>query len=131
DQVWGGMGRDKIYLGKGDDIFHDEDQGGANGADLVKGGSGNDTFHDGGGNDEYHGDAGADLFVFSSGHGNDMIADFAPGQDHIQFTIPDLGFADLVFRDLGQDVQIDTSSGTITLLDLDPVDLGAADFLFA
>ncbi|MEP2659207.1 MAG: hypothetical protein ABJH07_26125, partial [Sedimentitalea sp.] len=91
----------------------------------------NDIIYDGGGNDEYHGDAGADLFVFSSGHGYDVIADFVSGQDHIRFTMPNLNFDDLVFRDMEQDVQIDTGSGTITLYDLEPMDLGATDFLFA
>ncbi|MGB0913668.1 MAG: calcium-binding protein, partial [Phaeobacter italicus] len=130
DQVWGGLGRDQVYLGKGDDVFHDNAQNDANGADQVWGGDGDDIFRDGGGNDVYHGGAGEDLFVFSSGHGSDTIADFTSGQDRIRFTIPDLDFADLVFLDLGQDVQIDTGSGTLTLLEMDPTDLGAADFLF-
>ncbi|MBK0329373.1 hypothetical protein I5535_19025, partial [Rhodobacteraceae bacterium F11138] len=119
-----------VYLGNGNDIFHDNGQGGEHGADLVKGGNGNDTFHDGGGNDLYYGEAGADRFVFSPGHGNDTIADFTPGQDIIRLDIPDLRFADLVLQDLGADLRIDTGSGSITLLNTDPMDLAADDFLF-
>ncbi len=130
DRVWGGNGRDKIYLGAGNDVFHDSPQNDVHGADLVRGGAGNDIFYDGGGNDTYHGEAGADLFVFSSGHGGDRIADFTPGQDHIRFDIAGLRFADLVFRDLGDDMRIETGSGTILVFDLDPADLGADDFLF-
>lgn len=130
DTIWGGNGRDKVFLGDGNDVFHDNGQKNANGNDLVKGGKGKDIFYDGGGNDAYHGGSGADLFVFSARHGRDTIADFTPGQDHIRFEIPGLRFADLTFQDLGTDLRITTGSGKITLLNTDPADLGADDFLF-
>ncbi|MDU9006510.1 calcium-binding protein, partial [Sedimentitalea todarodis] len=72
DQVWGGMGRDKVYLGNGDDVFRDSKQGGATGADLVRGGNGKDRIHGGGGNDTFHGESGKDMI--KGGAGDDTLS---------------------------------------------------------
>ena len=57
-------------------------------ADIITGGDGNDEIYGGAGNDQIiggkgadtlYGGAGKDIFVFNSGDGNDVIADFTTG----------------------------------------------------
>ena len=49
---------------------------GGNGKDTILGGDGNDTLEGGKGNDNLTGGEGSDVFVYASGGGNDVIADF-------------------------------------------------------
>ena len=134
DTVFAGPGADTIDGGAGADGFHggggaDLIRGGT-GADTLDGGAGRDTLVGGAGNDRLTGGAGADTFVFTAGGGHDRVVDFAPGTDHLSFTQPGLGFADLAIHDSALGAEIDTGAGTVVLVGLHAADLGAADFLF-
>ena len=69
--VFGGNGRDLIFLNQGDDLFNDNGQGGDLGRDHVFGGLGNDTIQGGNGDDTFLGEAGQDL-IFAR-LGNDLV----------------------------------------------------------
>ena len=80
DYLAGGKGNDKLYGQAGDDYL----EGGA-GNDLLSGYTGDDTLWGGVGNDTLTGGAGADVFIYASGEGNDVITDFA-NNDMLQIT---------------------------------------------
>ncbi|MEB3279739.1 MAG: calcium-binding protein [Lyngbya sp.] len=101
--LFGGWGADKIYgsanadrligLG-GNDILEGgsgpDRLGGNGGDDKIHGGDGEDTIAGGWGNDTLAGGEGEDVFVFDRGSifGNDdldVILDFEPGKDEVQF----------------------------------------------
>ena len=65
--------------GDGDDAL----AGGA-GRDQLSGGAGADTLDGGAGNDQLAGGGGGDVFVFTGAGGQDVILDFAKGQDIVQ-----------------------------------------------
>jgi Ca2+-binding RTX toxin-like protein len=96
DSLHGGGGNDTLIGGRGNDALHgdagnDTLQGGA-GQDLLYGGDGRDRLMGGPGNDTLTGGAGADAFVFGSrGLGDDLIMDFASGQDRLLFSVAFLG----------------------------------------
>ena len=75
DSILGNAGNDKLYGGFGDD--------------TLKGGKGNDTLIGGAGNDSLWGDAGADVFIYNSGGGNDIIYGF---DDKDTLTLDSLDF---------------------------------------
>lgn len=79
DALYGNLGDDTIYAESGNDYLH----GGA-GNDTMAGGLGADTINGGIGSDALSGDDGNDVFAFAASSGNDTIADFTPGADHIQ-----------------------------------------------
>lgn len=63
DQIYGNMGNDTIFAGAGND--------------LVFGGQGDDQIIGGLGNDTMYGNIGADRFIFGTGSGTDIVADFS------------------------------------------------------
>ena len=65
DTIYGGAGDDKIYGGGGDD--------------NIFGNTGDDTLNGDAGNDTLTGGAGNDVFIYVSGKGNDVIADYEIG----------------------------------------------------
>ena len=65
-------GDDSILGGAGNDLIF-----GGDGMDTVNGGAGFDTIDGGAGDDLLFGRFNADTFVFTDGHGNDTIGDFA------------------------------------------------------
>ncbi|WP_207461052.1 PQQ-dependent sugar dehydrogenase [Azospirillum sp. SYSU D00513] len=72
DLLVGNAGADTLYGGRNEDTLY----GGA-GDDWLSGDLGNDWLSGDLGNDTLSGGAGADLFVFRSGGGADLVADFA------------------------------------------------------
>ncbi|MDK3074547.1 hypothetical protein QO034_15725 [Sedimentitalea sp. JM2-8] len=125
DRLFGGIGHDQLYGGGGDDFL-----AGLDGNDRLFGGIGRDQLYGGGGDDFLAGLDGDDQFLFDRNHGNDTIADFAPGADRIRFSIEGLDFADLDIRNEGANGRIDTGHGSITLIGVSAGDLTADDFLF-
>jgi len=91
DTLDGGKGADSLAGGAGDDLLiggggRDTLEGGA-GDDVLKGGRGDDTLEGGAGDDILRGGAGDDTFVQNfSQPGADIITDFKPGQDTINFS---------------------------------------------
>ena len=72
DRFWGDAGNDTIYAGDGDD--------------SIAGDAGDDSIEAGRGNDSITGGPGADDFVCTTNdNGLDLIADFNPGEDNIQY----------------------------------------------
>ena len=133
DVLNGGKGNDKLGGGGGDDRLN----GGA-GRDNLQGGSGSDTLNGGKGNDTLNGGGGADQFVFTKGHGDDVIVGFNANSAGEKIDLSAIngitGMQDLRNNHLsqsGQDVIIDTGSGnTITLRGVDLSDLDSGDFIF-
>lgn len=126
DAIWGGQGDDDATGGFGNDVFRT-----GQGDDTVSGEFNNDTIFGGAGDDLLRGQAGADrliggagddtlsggdlrdTFVFTRGHGNDIIADFAVG-DVLDLT----GFAFGARADVYARVQVQTAGMLFDLTDI-------------
>ena len=109
---------------------------GDDGANHLSGGSGGDDSLSGhAGNDSLWGGAGNDVFIFDSGHGDDIITDFTDGNDLIDLSAFGLsGFDELVVSSDSDGVTIDLRAhdgGTIRLEGFDIADLDATDFIFS
>jgi len=79
----------------------------------LNGNAGNDTLGGGAGNDTIFGGAGDDVYLFSPGDGFDVIFDTS-GFDTLSI-LNAITLSDLVFTQVGNDLQIDIASGvTIT-----------------
>ncbi|MGG8472582.1 calcium-binding protein [Rahnella sp. PAMC25617] len=72
DIMYGAAGNDMLIGGNGDDRL----DGGADNDTLI-GGIGDDRLDGGAGNDTLEGGNGADHYLFSAGHGHDVINDYA------------------------------------------------------
>ena len=101
-----GSGADTIYGGAGNDSIF-----GNAGNDSLNGGSGNDTLIGGKGDDTLIGGVGKDVFVYADGDGNDIIKDYAAGQDKIKLTSGSIDSSSVK----GSDVILKIGSGSITL----------------
>ena len=96
-KVDGTKGNDVLY---GADARHDHVAGkagndilfGLGDQDSVDGGEGNDIVVGGEGPDLLTGGLGRDTFVFHAGDGHDIIKDFKPGTDTLQFDAAPLSF---------------------------------------
>ncbi|MBW8745442.1 MAG: VCBS domain-containing protein, partial [Sphingomonas sp.] len=87
DTLGGGNGADFLSGSLGNDVLnggngHDTLLGGT-GTDVLNGGNGNDYLSGDAGNDTVSGGLGADMFVFGSAGGKDMIIDFDTSVDKI------------------------------------------------
>ncbi len=80
DLLRGGAGYDLLWGDAGNDILN-----GGEGDDQLVGGTGNDIIRGGAGDDLCFGETGDDVFVFAAGCGNDVIIDFATGEDRLRF----------------------------------------------
>ncbi|WP_108661107.1 hypothetical protein [Acuticoccus kandeliae] len=135
DTLSGGQGRDVLDGGGGHDRLmgdggHDTLSGG-NGRDTLEGGGGRDTLDGGAGRDSLVGGKGADIFLFAAGHGEDVVADFRPGQDVIDLTALDLAIGAVLSNivEAGEDLLLVTADGSIRFEGLAGTSLGADDFL--
>jgi Ca2+-binding RTX toxin-like protein len=131
DTLAGLGGNDDLHGGGGNDTLN-----GGNGADRLTGGVGNDRLTGGGGND---------VFVFSANSGADTVTDFdwnpARGQDRLDISalgVTAANFAAMVnFTALPQNGtritfnNVDPDGLSITLLNTNPGNLDASDFLLA
>lgn len=150
DRLYGGDGRDRIVADSGNDLLvggtgTDRMAGGSgndtlrgeNGADLLRGDRGNDvldggayqdTLIGGAGNDTLRGGSGPDVFVFSKNSGRDVVQDFDPRSDTLQFD--GLQESDLSIREQGGNTVITATGLRVTLIDEDLSDLGSDNFAF-
>ena len=133
DLIKGLRGADILYGGKGNDILN-----GNGGADILSGGPGFDRLNGGYGDDILEGGFNADTFIFRPRFGNDTIRDFEASNDAEKIDLSAIetisSFDDLLSLHISQvnkNVVIDDGNGsTITLIDVDLVDLGETDFRF-
>ncbi len=126
DILRGGGGNDTLFGGSGDDTlvggFRNDELFGQRGDDRLVGARGNDTLTGG---------SGADTFVFNRGHGDNVITDFAIGEDMININSGADDLSDLTFDALGDDVLVSFSNVTILVQDVELTALQDADnFLF-
>lgn len=125
ERLEGGGGNDLLEAAGGSDLLM-----GGTGRDTLRGGDGNDLLLGGRGNDTLTGGAGADHFVFASGEGADRITDFQDGRDRIAVISGAASFAEIGVTVQGGNTVLLIGSTTVTLLDTDPGQISAADFLF-
>lgn len=98
DVIRGGEGNDTVFAGAGNDSLNggegNDNLFSGGGSDTVDGGNGADTLWGGGGDDRFTGGAGADLFVFASGHGDDVVTDFNVAEDVLRLSGTTTDFTD-------------------------------------
>ncbi len=128
DIAQGGFGADLLLGGKGNDWLSGRDND-----DKIRGGNGRDRIDGGAGDDDMAGGRGPDFFIFAPGFGQDLIADFNPGQDHLDFS----GHAgverlrDLKLSQVGEDLHLIADDGARVILeDVARAEIDAGDFLF-
>jgi len=133
DSLFGDAGNDTLLGGDGNDWLD-----GGSGNDRIEAGDGNDTLLGGIGRDTLLGSANADIFVFRTGAGADVISDFTPGLDRVAF---DFTPADFALNYWNQSTILnglsDTTSGAVlrlggvqivTFTNVDRSDLSWSDF---
>jgi Ca2+-binding RTX toxin-like protein len=133
----GGNGNDTITAGNGNNTITagngNENVTVGNGNSTITGGNGNDTFHVGTGNNTLTGGNGNDSFVFGPGFGEDVITDFAHG-DQIEFVSVFANFAAVqtAMHQVGVDTVISLDADhAVTLTHVTASSLHASDFLLA
>ncbi len=128
DWLWANGGNDAVRAGGGDDTVL-----GREGEDTLSGGGGADRLNGGADNDKLRGGNGADVFVFETGTGRDVVRDFETGVDTIEIAgfAAFQSFGDLTLTQAGSRVLIDLGNGDeIVLRNLQVGDLSASDFDF-
>ena len=103
---------------------------GAGGDDRIWGDAGNDSLIGGIGNDTLWGGSGADVFVFATGHGSDMIADFEDGNDQVRIASGAADFSAITITSQGVDTLLQFSDVSILLSNVDAAAIGPGDFIF-
>ena len=102
------------------------DSGGGAGDDSIFGGYGHDTITGGSGNDRIRGGFGRDLFVWSSGF--DLIEDFRLSENDRIGLQSGIGYE---LHQQGDDLQLISSLGVTTLLNVDLGGFSAIDHIVA
>lgn len=119
DVVLGGLGEDNLAGGLGNDwLIGGGDKGDItaatyqpDGGDAMDGGAGIDVLWGLGGDDRLTGGSEADYFLFGMNEGNDVIMDFAQGQDKIDL-LANFGFNNL---DTNRNGVLDNSDVGVTV----------------
>ena len=96
------------------EVDGDKTYGAGNAGDnIVQGGAGSQQLYGGGGQDVLIGGAGADTFIVVKGEGNDVIQDFAAGEDTVRLSAGYTSFAQLQshLSQVGADVKLDLGGG--------------------
>ncbi|MEM9218747.1 MAG: peptidylprolyl isomerase [Cyanobacteria bacterium P01_F01_bin.150] len=136
DRLIGGKGNDSLLGGRGNDVLrggggkdslegeqgNDSLNGGGGGDDLdggagrdnLNGGGGNDELEGGRGNDTVRGGGGRDVFVLSTGAGQDTIRDFNNGQDRLR--IEGISFSSLSIEAQGNNTLIRRGNDSLAVL---------------
>lgn len=120
-----GAGNDRAYGLSGNDTIL-----GGSGDYALNGGTGNDVLVGGRDNDQLRGGADADRFVFAAGDGADVVKDFVPGEDVLDFT--DVGANPAVqVSQTGANAIVSVGDVRVTLEGVNSTQLTARDFLGA
>lgn len=109
DILIGGSSQDFLSGGTGNDNLS-----GGDGADFLSGGAGNDTLTGGEGQDSFAFGS-WDRFGANDASGNDVITDFNPGEDMLDFFATGLEFADLTIKQTNGDTLISWDEGSLLL----------------
>ena len=109
----GNRGDDRLSGRRGDDDLF----GGA-GDDVIRGGRGGDQIEGGAGDDILWGGLGRDVFVFDIGAGSDVIRDFDPERDALDFAFLDGSPYLVEAQDDGDDLLIAFQDYEVRLADL-------------
>ena len=128
DHLIGTAGDDEIFGLKGNDRIE-----GGEGDDKIDGGKGRDLLAGGAGDDHLTGGRGRDYFDFRELDGDDTVTDYSRW-DRLVFSKDEFENAHEVFaalEEVGHDVVITASTGTVTLEGVDQHDLNAHSFIFA
>ena len=120
EDVTGGSGADSITGNALGNLLN-----GMAGHDTLSGGSGGDTLSGGTGNDSLSGGADADMFIFGTADGRDVISDFQDGIDVLVMGL----YADVTVQDAGLDTLLIFGATRVTLQNFDHTLISAADFL--
>jgi hypothetical protein len=119
DSLKGNSGHDTLRGQTGDDtmagsVGNDLLEGGS-GDDLLNGGRGLDTLAGGTGADTLIGWSGADVFRFGDDDAVDVVADFTPGQDVLEFDMANVNdMSDIQFQNSEE------SAGVVLLINSQP-----------
>jgi len=134
----GAAGNDVIFGGEGNDVLSGDDTAhpAVTGTDRLFGGNGRDQLTGGPGEDVLEGGANDDLYVFTSGSGEDLLTDFTAGsavsEDVLNLVdYPVDGLEDLVITqtNVGAHVAFGAGDGVL-LIGVAAADLAAQDFAF-
>lgn len=129
DTMEGGRGNDYLKGGSGDDSLDggrgDDEMLGGSGDDQLDGGRGDDMILGGTGDDTLTGGQGEDSFTYRAGDGDDVIADYTPGEDKIGLFGVDAGSYQVNYDEESGNTVITFAGGSLTLegAELDPDDL--------
>ena len=129
DHVDGGEGGDYIDGGDGHDVVL-----GGGGDDRLLGSTGDDRLEGGEGWDQLWGGEGRDSFVFKGGWGDDVVHDFADGEDALALDAAAYAQLDQAIDNAvqnGDDVVLAFDGGTVTLANTTIANVTHDDFKLA
>lgn len=140
DVLMGRNGDDHLRGGQGDDsLYGDQDADlllGGKGRDLLDGGDGGDTLDGGYSHDTLTGGSGADVFIFDTDHGHDLITDFDASVAGEKIDVSGIStitsFNDLMnnhANDVDGGVLIDTGESSVLLAGISKANLSSDDFI--
>ena len=112
DTVRGGGGNDAVFGGSGVDFLFGE-----NGRDTIDGGTGNDILR--GGISGSSGDEFADIFLFNTNYGFDIIRDYENDLDQLDLSGFDLTFSQIqnLAEDRATGLRVDFGGGDVLFID--------------
>lgn len=100
DIIMGGDDNDYILSGDGDDHLD-----GGVGNDDIDGGFGRDVLIGGMGNDRLNGRNGADTYIFSKGHGQDIVMEHQWFQPQEGYSVDTVKFTDVDFEEVSLSIE--------------------------
>jgi Ca2+-binding RTX toxin-like protein len=140
DRLWGGLDADWLDGSADNDVLAGGDEAdtllGGEGVDVLVGQDGDDVIVAGSDTDRdmLTGGAGADEFVFGPLIGRDVVVDFTPGEDILNFggtAIVDFAGFSVRALDRGADLHVRVSPGNLVILrGVQEQELTAGDILF-
>ena len=115
DQLWGGDDSDVLMGGSDNDMLS-----GCKGEDNLHGGEGKDRLVGGAADDIMAGGSGPDTFIFRAGYGDDVITDFDPEEDILEFGVLHYDTKNLIMslaHQQGDNVIFDLTKATALKID--------------
>lgn len=135
DQLNGGTGADFLCGGAGNDTLNggadDDELEGRGGNDVLRGGTGDDTLNGGLGADTLDGGEGSDTFRFVDAFGQDVVRDYDPDDDRLEFSeIAGVTSADdITIEAVGTSVRLSVNGQSVNIIDTSVDDLDGEIFI--